>query len=425
MAGSVGGAVVGCPGYAGYIPSCRQPLTTTNSSVTSRMDLVGRTKVSQAVGLHGPTVTSDHEILKDPTQVFLMNRSTEKTTYTAQSSHRPDAAQWKQPATKAAAVLQRNIRLAETLSEKASGSNSNNVTFNASSVYRGSFEKERDPKATYFSDIQKRETKELAEANQVTEDLVRPTRASAKAQLPTQKRQQRRAETCEKENQQFPSTERRTLLGVEQSVGNGQELVKFKQSYEALSSNHREFGGRGFIPTAKDHMPDSVDTLKNAATTRDLFKGTAKSTLGLRLPGYLGHVAAHPQTYDKIKYGERDLVKDAAQNIRLIATSKQTLPGYSGYEPKSLHNDREGPNKPDQGFTSSGNAALAVINSSSKEKAMNNTEHAKKIGIKKFFTQGAGQPDHSISEQFYVKFRPMEGSLKMGAPEDRIIPRTK
>eukprot|EP01060_Flectonema_neradi_P011281 TRINITY_DN18380_c0_g1_i1.p1 TRINITY_DN18380_c0_g1~~TRINITY_DN18380_c0_g1_i1.p1 ORF type:complete len:411 (+),score=75.03 TRINITY_DN18380_c0_g1_i1:87-1319(+) len=410
MAGSVGGAVAGAPGYAGYVPSCQQPLTSTNSSVTSRMPLVDRKLKSQLIGSSGGKVSDEADILRDPTAMYLPKRTTEKSIYSTQGEYRPDSSTWSQPKTKAALLLS---------SQSLNKTDVTAVPFTATSVYKGVNSIEKQPDTGFYSRVRKEEHRDAEESsNKVTKS----TRSSAKEQVPTEKKLKKRmdSESMVPPKQVFEGTERRTLLGAEPV--NATEFVKFLGSHESLSSSKREYGVRGYDPAR--NLPTTIDSLSKQATTADLLAGTAKSALGLRLPGYMGHVPAGKATMSTITSDKKDLLKQNAQNLRLLCTSKRTLPGYSGYEPKSLVNDTGRPNRPDINQTSSGESSMSVTKGA-EEKAMNSLDHAKQAGIRKFFTQGDGQPDHSISEQYFVKYRPMEGYLKMGSPLDRIIPRAR
>eukprot|EP01059_Diplonema_ambulator_P017167 TRINITY_DN29154_c0_g1_i1.p1 TRINITY_DN29154_c0_g1~~TRINITY_DN29154_c0_g1_i1.p1 ORF type:complete len:410 (+),score=90.53 TRINITY_DN29154_c0_g1_i1:51-1280(+) len=409
MAGSVGGAVVGCPGYAGYIPSSQQPLTCTNSTVSERMPLINRRQVSQRMGTKGPMAVSEAEIIRDPTGAFMPKRTTEGTLYSSASSYRQDPGDWTQPKTKT-----------KLLMESQKGRESYTRTgpaFNATSLY-GSNTMEKNKAVNFYSKVQQQEVKQGDE--ELTKTLHN-TRSSAKQHIPTAKKHELRMNaTLGLEDPQFEATERRKMLGAEPVSAS--EFVKFKGAHESKSSAQKEYGTRGFVPLAS--IPATVEGMSQSATTSDLFAGTTKSALGLRIPGYMGHVPNGKASKDKMRRTTPDLLKQNSQNVRLISTSKRTLPGYSGYEPKSLENDRGRPNRPDLNTTSSG-AASATILADSEEKAMNKTTFAKQGGIRNFFTQGGGQPDHSISEQYFVKYRPMEGCLKMGARTERAIPIAK
>ena len=410
MAGSVGGAVAGAPGYAGYVPSCQQPLTSTNSSVTTRMPLVNRKMKSQLIGSNYGMVSNEADILRDPTAMYLPKRTTEKSIYSTQGEYRPDTTTWTQPKTKAA-LLQSSQSLNKT--------DVTAVPFTATSVYNSVCSMEKKPDTGFYSRVRKEEHRDAEDAGQI---VTKSTRSSAKERVPTERKLKKRmdGDTMVPPRQQFESTQKRSLLGAEQV--NATEFVKFLGSHESKSSSKREYGVRGYDPTR--NLPTSVDSLSKQATTADLLAGTAKSALGLRLPGYMGHVPAGRDTMATITGDKQDLLKQNAQNLRLICTSKRTLPGYSGYEPKSLVNDTGRPNRPDICQTSSGESSMSVTKGA-EEKAMNSLTHAKQAGIRKFFTQGDGQPDHSISEQYFVKYRPMEGYLKMGSPLDRSIPRAR
>ena len=415
MAGSVGGAVAGCPGYAGYVPSCQQPLTTTNSGVTTRMNLVERSNCSQNIGLKGHTNLTDEEILHDPSMVFAPKRTTEKTLYASNGDRRVNKDDWSPPKTKA------NV-LAQSLASVQAASNEHLKGFRATSTYANSFASEQNKDSQFFSTVQQ------IEYNDAKEDLQKTshnTRSSARLQVPMMKKLEKRCTDSAMEPPQPTFLEgQEKRVGHKPETSRAQEYVKFLGAHVSVSSSQREYGVRGYNPS--NNMPSGIADMNKSSTTADLCSGTSKSTLGLRLPGYLGHVPAGKDSAATIdRTGRPDLTKMNAQNTRIICTSRRTLPGYAGYEPKSLVNDTGRPNCPDIAQTSSGLCATAVVVSSPEEKAMNDTEFAKQGGIRKFFTQGDGQPDHSISEQYFVKFRPMEGSLKMGAPLERSIPRTK
>eukprot|EP01064_Diplonema_japonicum_P007088 TRINITY_DN14813_c0_g1_i2.p1 TRINITY_DN14813_c0_g1~~TRINITY_DN14813_c0_g1_i2.p1 ORF type:complete len:410 (+),score=67.33 TRINITY_DN14813_c0_g1_i2:876-2105(+) len=409
MAGSVGGAVVGCPGYAGYIPSSRQPLTSTNSTVTDRMPLISRTRSSQATGTKPSFTATEADIIRDPTGVFMPKRSTETTLYSTQGTFRPDPGDWVQPKTKRALLESQG---------QGQTSTAGGPKFSAKSLYNETNKMETNRPTNYYSSVQQ------AEMKGAEEDLTasfKNTRSSARQHQPTAKKQVTRVEAAAGlEAPKFDLPPKRKILGAEPISAS--EFVKFKGAHESKSSSQKEYGARGYVPAA--NIAATVEKMSMAATTSDLFAGTAKSALGLRLPGYMGHVPCGDASKGTMKRTKPDLLKQNSQNVRLMSTSRKTLPGYSGFEPKSLENDNGMPNRPATHLTSTGVAGASVL-AGETEKAMNNTTHAKQAGIRMFFTQGGGQPDHSISEQYYVKYRPMEGSLKMGARSERTIPVAK
>eukprot|EP01062_Namystynia_karyoxenos_P035756 TRINITY_DN26112_c0_g1_i1.p3 TRINITY_DN26112_c0_g1~~TRINITY_DN26112_c0_g1_i1.p3 ORF type:complete len:200 (+),score=44.04 TRINITY_DN26112_c0_g1_i1:1-600(+) len=186
-----------------------------------------------------------------------------------------------------------------------------------------------------------------------------------------------------------------------------------------MSTAQVDYGVRGAAP--QDRMGRDPRELSDNATTMDLCQGTPRATRGLRLPGYVGHVPAVRANLMRI-HGrpEDDLVRQNARNCILLSSGSRTMPGYSGFEPKSVNNDTGMPNRPPPATSAA--SVQHAAQAGEREKAMNHPDFAKNAGIRRFFTQGGGMTDHTIADQYFVKYRPMEGLLKMGAPADRNIP---
>eukprot|EP00659_Diplonema_papillatum_P011580 gene11580-17838_t len=406
MAGSVGTAVAGLPGYAGYVPSSQQPLICSNTLVTEKMAVDAWNRRSQKIGRRD-------EVLKDTTFVFLPKRGTEASLYQAAGAVRSDPADWTQPRTKANLLTESKKR--HEAGATAAGSPAAGERFTAKTSYTAANSVEKNKDAAFYSRVQQEEYRDAIV------DMAAPalnTRSSAKQAVPTEKKLQKRKvdggmRCCEA---QYEGTVKRSLLGAEPVTS--KDLVTFLGTHQQVSSYQREYGNRGHVPTKVIPTSTNPMDLSRTATTGDLGAGTAKSALGLRLPGYMGHVPSQKRNADTLHE-----TTGGTKDIRLMTTSKRTLPGYTGFEPRSLVNDTGRANCPPVDLTSSGSALASALKEAGGKP--NNSEFAKKGGIRHFFTQGGGQPDHSISEQYFVKFRPMEGSLKMGPPAERAVPRTK
>jgi len=211
---------------------------------------------------------------------------------------------------------------------------------------------------------------------------------------------------------------RRALLGSEPVSAT--QFVKFKGALTEMSTNQRDFGCRGQTP--QQRMGSNVHELAINASTMDLAAGTAKTLRGLRLPGYQGHCPAHKSNVAKVTQSTHDhLIKKNSRNLILLNGTSRTMPGYSGFEPRSIMNDTGRPNCPPPHLASS-SRSLSLAQAGQREKAMNRADFGKATCVRQFFSQGGGMADNTIADQYFVKFRPMEGVLKTGAPAERAIP---
>lgn len=418
MAGTVGCAVAGSPGYSGYVPSSEQPLTCSNSMVTQRLHVSQRRTAAQPQKGMGSPLKADSsgkvpeaQQPVDPSTFFLAKRVDNPTVYSSDAGRAAvrDAA-FEYPRTKMALLKQSHDNVkkgplptpftATTLAEA-----------NCSGL-------DKAVDKSFFSRAQKveQEDEDVRKAEGVNSKSV--NRTTGRDNLASEKKLQKRLQgegDFAPPKRAFENQERRALLGAEPVSAS--EFVKFKGAMCDMTSSQREFGCRGSNP--QERMGANARDMESKASTMDLFAGTAKSALGLRIPGYVGHVPAHGANAGKMR-ADADLTKKNAKNLILLSTGSRTLPGYSGFEPKSVYNDTGKANAPPKEATSAGDAAnIAAVG---KERELNVNEFGKTQGVRKFFSQGGGAADNTISDQYYLRYRPNEGLLKMGAPAERTIP---
>eukprot|EP01065_Artemidia_motanka_P033229 TRINITY_DN40207_c0_g1_i1.p1 TRINITY_DN40207_c0_g1~~TRINITY_DN40207_c0_g1_i1.p1 ORF type:complete len:445 (+),score=97.37 TRINITY_DN40207_c0_g1_i1:59-1336(+) len=422
MAGTVGCAVAGSPGYSGYVPSSEQPPTCSNSWVTQRLPVGSRCRVCQPTkGKLSPLARQSSPVRSgaadaaqpvDPSSFFLPKRLTESTVYSSDSArgscHEPG--RWEYPKTKTALL---------TDSQKKVKKGPLPTPFTACTQYAAAADRLHEgAEPAFFSRVKKAEQDDEESRTAEGVGSCRSTRAGAKEKAPTATRLRRRMQDADfaPPRAAFTQQERRPLLGAEPVAPS--EYVKFKGTLSDTSSSRCEYGGRGFDPRSR-YGSTPVENEANASTG-DLFVGTAKATAGKRIPGYVGHVPHHQNNTGRMRLDSGDLVRENARNNILMTSGRKTLPGYSGFEPKSIYNDTGKPNEPPPGMTSTGAAARAAA--TGEESQLNQNEYGKAQGIRKFFSQGTGSADHVISDQYFIRYRPMEGMLRMGAPGERSIP---
>eukprot|EP01062_Namystynia_karyoxenos_P063220 TRINITY_DN5603_c0_g1_i1.p1 TRINITY_DN5603_c0_g1~~TRINITY_DN5603_c0_g1_i1.p1 ORF type:complete len:454 (+),score=119.08 TRINITY_DN5603_c0_g1_i1:82-1362(+) len=423
MAGTVGGAVAGSPGYQGYVPSFEQPPACANSHVTQRLPVGSRRIASQPTKGHlsplnrsGPRSPADAvpsaQPPADPSAFFLPKRLDNATLYNSESTRgalrEPD--EWEYPKTKTALLEKTSRKVVRGPLP---------VPFTATTlntVQQEHLDRGKDP--NFFSRVRKEEWEE--DHQRLTESGGKATRTSAKECAPSHTRLKKRMMpegSCAPPKGAFVAQERRPLLGAD-PVAPG-EYVKFKGMLSTETSSQLEYGVRGSNP--QERMGATARDLSAHASTGDLLRGTPKQSDGLRIPGYVGHVPQHQDNLKKVKKDEHDdLVRMNSRNMIMMTSAGKTMSGYAGFEPKSIYNDTGKPNRPPAAATSSGGAAERAA--TGPEAVLNANEYGKTQGVRKFFSQGTGSADHVISDQYFMRYRPMEGMLKMGPPADRNIP---
>jgi len=407
--------VAGSPGYSGYVPSTELPPTTNNSWVTQRVPIGGRRNPSQ------PTKTQLSPLARstspggpvpvalppaDPSSFFVSKRG-QGTLYSDDAARGSSIdAQWQYPKTKAALLAD-----CKRMGPKES------TPFTATTLYNnasGSLDTEADK--SFFSRIQRAEQQDKAE--QETIQPTRPGRASAKEKAPSRTMLKKRMEdpAFAPPKAAFAPQTRRCLVGAEAVAPN--EFVQFKGTMANQSSSQIEYGARGSNPNQR--MGGTAMELSGKASTNDLLQGTAKATGGARIPGYVGHVPSHPANTGRIRGEGPDVVRQNARNMILMTSGRKTMAGYSGFEPKSIYNDTGKANEPPASLTTAGTAAKEAA--TGKEGSLNANEHGRTQGVRKFFTQGVGSADHVISDQYFMRYRPMAGTFRMGPRGEQGIP---
>eukprot|EP00755_Sulcionema_specki_P033348 Sspe_Gene.100549::Locus_75238_Transcript_1_1_Confidence_1.000_Length_712::g.100549::m.100549 len=221
MAGSVGGAVAGSPGYSGYVPSSQQPLTTTHSLVTERKPVELRCKPCQPEKTKlADSLPAVDERPVDPTEMFLPKRFTAGTVYStdAKNGTRVNRATWVQPRTKAALVLE---------SQRRDPATASSAKFQATSLYSdASARLDQNKDQTFYSKLRMKEQQDTDKLATVQPSGA--TRSGAKMNLPTEVRLKKRmeCEDLEPPKPAFVKTETRSLLGVDPVSAS--DFVKFQ-----------------------------------------------------------------------------------------------------------------------------------------------------------------------------------------------------
>jgi hypothetical protein len=57
--------------------------------------------------------------------------------------------------------------------------------------------------------------------------------------------------------------------------------------------------------------------------------------------------------------------------------------------------------------------------SSAAEKKINRVECGRKNAVRSFFSRGVGEQDDLVADQFCLRYRPLEGAMRHGAPKDQ------
>eukprot|EP01065_Artemidia_motanka_P021430 TRINITY_DN2560_c0_g1_i1.p1 TRINITY_DN2560_c0_g1~~TRINITY_DN2560_c0_g1_i1.p1 ORF type:complete len:474 (+),score=137.92 TRINITY_DN2560_c0_g1_i1:75-1424(+) len=446
MAGSVGCAIAGRPGYAGYVPSSEQPLPCTNSLITERVPVSLRKRACQpGKGLRAgaadsmapspperprrrPDSAPSPGPPRDCSVFFLPKRMTSATVYADDAVRGCDVQDrrtaWQYPLTKTHLFVASQKRHAEAATSPPGSK------FTATALYEDREESVgpvRD--RAFFSRLKGREQKASDEQHAQPLGQTKVTRSSGKqnvertsaATLSSVGAPQPRKGFDEADRPAPPTYKpmaRRKLLGAEPVSAN--EFVRFKNAMAEMSTNQLDYGCRGANPQSR--VGKTVSDLASAASTLDLCGGTAKALRGLRIPGYVGHVPASAGNLRRVHAaGSQDLVKQNARNLILLNGCSRTLPGYCGFEARSIINDTGKPSQMPAEATSSARVQSRA-QAGDREKAMNRPDYGKAASIRNFFTHGEGMSDNTIADQYFVKYRPMEGLLKMGAPAERVVP---
>jgi hypothetical protein len=206
------------------------------------------------------------------------------------------------------------------------------------------------------------------------------------------------------------SSARKTLPSIRMQTVR-KECAEIRPTYDYAKTEKR--GATLSVKGVVERCPDVGMFIEPPVTTyqAEVLVGREKATTTKPYPGYQCHV---PQT--KLNMGK--MVKDQAildnKGNVLGSAPCRAMPGYGGHIPTSTYNDRgrEGL-KPTLSDTTAGLKAARVALDEFSERKMNTVTGAKSSAVRKFFTPGP-YADHSISDQFYLRYRPLEGFMKSG-----------
>lgn len=113
-----------------------------------------------------------------------------------------------------------------------------------------------------------------------------------------------------------------------------------------------DYGRYGSHPTDRlQTTSDGKVAYTASASSADLFAGTVKGSLGLHVPGYTGHVPGSRVNHKLLNGGSGNAptgvhaTHSHKSKDNLTENYRHNLPGYSGYQPTNLVNDR-GPRNP-------------------------------------------------------------------------------
>eukprot|EP01012_Entosiphon_sulcatum_P048249 TRINITY_DN6662_c0_g1_i1.p1 TRINITY_DN6662_c0_g1~~TRINITY_DN6662_c0_g1_i1.p1 ORF type:complete len:424 (+),score=37.76 TRINITY_DN6662_c0_g1_i1:51-1322(+) len=402
-------AVAGLPGYGGHVPTCLQPLLATSTNVTKRVNVTERHEPSQPHLSTDVTKTVPEPFGElPPHETYLLP----KRALGAQSIYTTDAPppvkEFARPFTKTSPAPQNRGDLPEHRpfnDETTSRSMGENFVESATDRrFYSSLITDRAPAEDTLHRLQ--EGREIsAKGHKATPGLLtlRHTPEMDAAGLPNLSKPVFKNPPC------------RPLAAVELPAA--ADLCKFTGYATQATSYALEYGTRGDNP--RDKYPKAPMGFVAGASTKDLFRGTVKDVVptGTAIPGYMGHVPANPSNVAKIRGDADPLRNHSKETIRM--QSRNELPGYGGFSPKSCYNDLGRSLEPTKGaLTTSGRAAQQVIEGEV-EQALNSRDFAKPHATKHFFTRGGGEDNSLIADLYFSKFRPMEGRMKHGSTTDQ------
>lgn len=155
---------------------------------------------------------------------------------------------------------------------------------------------------------------------------------------------------------------------------------------------------------AKSYTRLNVDrAIVGAASTGDLFAGTAKAREEVA-SGFMGHVPASPSNATRLK-GDADVLRPFSKSF--VCVTKPSANSTTAMNRASLG---PGPLKTMQ-------AEALERAATSPERAMNRVEFGRSHAVRDFFTTGVGDSDNVVADQFCMRFRPLEGVMKHGPPD--------
>lgn len=105
-----------------------------------------------------------------------------------------------------------------------------------------------------------------------------------------------------------------------------------------------------FADSRTDGIPDEPMQTKRKATTADLGPGTTKSTN--HIPGYKGFIPKSTNNPDACAHASGERSRPVLQ-VDMLTINRTAMPGYSGYQPREVVNDR-GPRTGAGSLTTSG-----------------------------------------------------------------------
>lgn len=359
MSGDVGRACASRPGYMGYVPSGMVKVADLTTALNTKLPLEKRIEPAQK-----PLLDEAERTLDASRASAFQKRGCMSSVYTS------SAGVYHGSPPRAVASIQTHAPYAGI--QVPSGPTQYETTNKTMETGYASFSKQN-----VMSELRAKEqtANECAAPNKVT-------RSSARATLPSILIQAVRKDVAKDRPEiSFAKTEKRSATLSVKGISETCPDVKMFAA-APLSTYQAELAkGREYLPKVK------------------VF------------PGYQGHV---PQTSVNLAKMQHDCALLANKSNVLASAPCRTMPGYGGHIPKATNNDRGSQGlKPTLADTTTGDKSSHVGLDEFSVGKMNTVLNGKSSAVRKFFTPGP-YADNSISDQFYIRYRPYEGFMKGG-----------
>lgn len=396
------------PGYAGFVPKSSDEIMPYKTAMNARMPLEQRTVPLQATKRATSVPANNGEEARGRIRsYFLPKRFTGTTTYTQQTVDYVKSSADVPPRAKEPKNLADSVALPKFVAKTEKQVTCGTAT---------------GGKADFFSTVRKIEREDDDARKNVT---IAPTRSGAAHNLRTVDIMRKRENAAElaPQKEQLVKIAKRPLNGL--PPASVTEQVKLT-GLPPQPSNRTEYGdpksGMSFLMATaeKEQSPlrkqNKLMTL--TATTRDMFAGTAKDREDV-IPGYQGHVPAARGNIGRIQ-GDNEILRSFSKcSVRLAQPNTVETAQESPLRIRKPVSEMTAVEKNTM-LTAAARAAEEAVADIGGERKMNKRDGTgRKNAVRGFFSQGEGQADSVIADQFCAKYRPLEGAMKMGAPSTR------
>mmetsp|Transcript_32627 Transcript_32627/g.45277 ORF Transcript_32627/g.45277 Transcript_32627/m.45277 type:complete len:430 (-) Transcript_32627:58-1347(-) len=194
--------------------------------------------------------------------------------------------------------------------------------------------------------------------------------------------------------------------------------------FDGSSMYMKHYGVAGSDPLASSARHES--DMSRMASTRELFKGTAKGTDNMM--GYSGFVPLAPHNLAanaaaSLGHGGRDSAKDNMLLSSMDQFSRNTLPRYGGYRTQAVVNAHGSCPQVTDG-THQGRMNTEVWTSADRAAPNKKNNLTSKDGTLSFFTGGAGTVSDNgkhLAQCYYLAVRPKEGLPRIHYPSKTTV----